>query len=421
MNREQVQNEALNTLKLFSGIGSLIMDTGVGKSKVAIDFIIDDPNIQTVLITSPRENLKANWYNEIILWSNSVGIFAESDLEPNTIPFMMGDKIVLVTFENIQTCYRWENRHFDMVIADEVHCCMTSEYSRIFLNNDFTYKVGLTATSDIKGKPEKLELYNLYCPIIYTFLTAEEYGVVNKTKIIVVDHILNNVHKIHIKTKKHDFFLGEQERYSYICKEFRRGQSLMASTGSTNYFEDADYWFWKGNGTPNQKEAARVYLKAVQNRKYFLLRLTSTKQIAIKLSEQLTQVNGNKVLVFSELTEQIDSICTHTVHSKHKNDINAQTLQRFNDGDIKVLGSCYSLTLGLNMKAVNIAIFESYLSSFTKAKQRRGRLNRLIADEEIATLYIIRLPNTQAETWFNGFVDKDEISEVIKSEDILKE
>ena len=373
--REEVLLTALNLFKMASGVGTIVLDTGVGKSKVAIDFVIESEDVKTILITSPRENLKANWYNELQKWCPSPSIFTE-DGDSATIPFIMYGKVVLITFENIQTCYKWSDRTFDLLIADEIHTIVTPEYSKIFENNTFKYKIGLTATPDIKGKPEKLELYNKYCPIIYTFLTAEQHGVVNKTKIVVIDHKLNNLHKIEIKTKKHHFFLGESERYSYICSELKRGQRLMASTGSTDFFDDAADWFWKGNGTPMQKSAARVYLTAIQNRKYFLLKLTSARAITKKLCDRLLTDKSNKILVFSELTDQINSICKHTVHSKHTKDHNVLTLQMFNDGSIKMLGSCYSLTLGLNMRSANIAIFESYLSSYTRAKQRKGRLKR---------------------------------------------
>ena len=194
--REDIQEEALNFLKMASGIGTLAMDVGVGKSKVAIDFVIETEDIKTILITTPRENLKKNLYNEIQKWSPSPSIYAEGGIPTNTIPFVMGGRVVLVTFENIQSCYKWNDYKFDAVILDEIHLIMTPEYSRLIEYNSFKYKIGLTGTPDVKDKPEKLELYNKYCPVIHTYLTAENDGIVNKTKIVVVEHILTNEHKV---------------------------------------------------------------------------------------------------------------------------------------------------------------------------------------------------------------------------------
>jgi len=108
------------------------------------------------------------------------------------------------------------------------------------------------------------------------------------------------------------------------------------------------------------------------------------------------------------------------VHSNNKPDVNTENLAKFNAGSIRILGSCYSLTLGLNMEAANTAIFESYQGSATAAKQRRGRLNRLSTDEE-ATIYIIKIAGTQGEEWFNKIVNHDEIAETIDSKLILNQ
>jgi len=401
-----------------NGIGTLVVSTGIGKCKIAIDFILENDDVSNILITSPRENLKVNWQNELIKWG-----LIELSKESNVYIANNG-RLVTIHFENIQTCYKWTNVIYDLIIADEIHLIATPEYSSIFRNNNnFKYKIGLTATPDIKGrqKEEKRTAYEELCPIIYTFLEGEAHGIINQTKIIVIDHFLTNNEKVEVKTKKGSFLFGELERYSYICTQYDRGIQLMAQTGSQSFFEDGANWFWNGNSrNPQQFLAARSFMTAISSRRNFLLNLNSTSAIAKSLARQLlSEQPDRKILVFSELTAQANKICKFTYHSKNKADVNKANLEALNKGEIHALGSCYSLTLGLNMTSVNTAIYESYQSSETASKQRTGRLHRLPVDE-VATIYVIRVKNTQSEKWFDKIVNKSSISEVIDSKIYLK-
>jgi superfamily II DNA or RNA helicase len=417
--REQIQKEALDALIENDGIGTLNIDTGVGKCKIVIDFMLCKKDISRVLITSPRTNLKENWKDEFKKWlpdwiitSNDHGI---SLTDPSS------GEIMEVYLENVQTAYKWpESNHlkFDLLVGDEVHLFMTPEYSNVF-KLKYKYLICLTATTDTKKKQDKHDLYEKYAPVIYTYDTAEEDNIVNKVRIVVINHVLDDNFKVWAGTKKKPFLQGEARAYEYLTKQIKRGQTLMAMQGSKDFFSDAAEWFWHGQGNSEQKEAARIYLSNITKRRSMLLNMESTRVIAGRLAGILYEANKeNKILVFSEMTGQADLICKNTVHSNNSADANAKTLEAFNNGKIRVLGSCYSLTLGLNMSGANIAIFESYQSSETLAQQRRGRLHRLVINDE-ATMYVIKVQDTQIETWFSGFIPKDEISEVIDSKLIL--
>ena len=435
MTREQIQEQALNCLIENNGKGTLVIDTGVGKSKIAIDYLnhlqrtkTNDVDRIQVLITVPRTNLINNWLEQINRWLELVtNLFQQETLRQivsqNTESIVVETQNFYITIETVQTSYKWIKQEvkFDVIIADEIHTYMTPEYSAVFALSG-KHLVGLTATPDIKGrdKADKLALYQKYCPIIYEYLEGEKDGVVNKVKLIVIEHTLDNLFKYQITTKKFNFSLGELEQYEYICKQLLKGQRLMIVEGSSNFFTDAANWYWKREGATSQKNAARVYLNAITARKNFLLSLSSTREITAVLAKKiLAEHSENKILIFSELTAQIDKICINTVHSNNKPEVNESNLARFNKGEIRTLGSCYSLTLGLNMKAANHAIFESYLGSETKQKQRKGRLHRLGVDET-AKLYMIRVVGTQADSWFDNMTSEDcELSDIISSKTIL--
>ena len=418
--REQIQKEGLEALLTNNGRGTLNIDTGVGKSKIVIDFINLKEDIIRILITSPRTNLKDSWTKELMKWLQwEIIESSENRLEladPDT------GRIIMVDLVNVQTAYKWPESspetEYDLIVGDEVHTFMTPEYSKVFKIKS-KYLICLTATTDIKRKNNKHERYEEFAPIIYIYNTAEEDGVVNDVKIITVNHVLNDYFKTVGGTKAKPFLIGEARNYEYLSAQIKKGQMLMGQQGSTSFFDDANLWFWQGLGTPDQKTAARIYLTAIRKRREMLLNLDSTRAIAKALTVSIYKHRPkSKILVFSEMTKQVDKICVHTYHSNNPEDVNTENLKKFNEGEIRVLGSCYSLTLGLNMSAVDTAIYESYQGSETLAKQRKGRLHRLDKDDQ-ATIYIIRVLGTQMEEWFWKFADKDQIVEEIPSAKII--
>lgn len=418
--REQIQQQAL---KAFSEApnqkGTICLSTGTGKSKVAIDFFKENRNIQSILITSPRTNLKENWRKELLKWGLDQWnpyTWVYRRTEEDDEPFIF--KIVM---ENIQTCYKWKNIEFDMIIADEIHTMMTPEYSWLFENVKYKYLMGLTATHDITNKNDKEFYYQKYCPVIFEYYDSADDGLINKTRFVIVNHILDDTYKSVTRLKKFVIVKGEREQYEYLTERIKAGQRMMLAQGSNDWFTDAADWFWNKRGTPEQKRAAMTYLNSIKARKEFLLGLASTSAIAKQIKEGiLKNVENSKVLIFSELTAQADRISNYTIHSLNNQKENQKLMDEFNEGKIRELGSCRSLTLGLNLKGATHAIMESYIGSATQSKQKKGRLDRLSSDD-VAEMWIIRVIGTQSDTWFNA-MSKDfelEDAEQIDSKLIL--
>ena len=348
------------------------------------------------MITSPRTNLKENWRKELEKWG----------FEPWTgdswVTQKTNGRLINITIENIQTTYKWVNAEFDLIIADEIHTMMTPEYSRLFDGVDYEYLMGLTATHDITKKNDKQFYYDTYCPVIYEYYESADDGLINKTRFVIVNHRLDNDFEVVGGTKAKPFMIGEKAQYEYLTKRMKDGQAKMMAQGSSDWFNDAANWFWRNNGTKEQKFAGMMYLNAIKYRKEFLQKLTSTRAIAQKIVHGvLTHVPESKILVFSELTEQIDKITASTVHSHNKEEINQLRMDHFNEGKLRVLGSCQSLTLGLNLKGATHGIMESYVGSQTRSQQKKGRLDRL-ATNDVAEMWFIVVRDTQSEKWFES-------------------
>jgi superfamily II DNA or RNA helicase len=273
--------------------------------------------------------------------------------------------------------------------------------------------MGLTATHDITDKNDKAEYYTKYCPIVYEYYESADDGLINKTRFFVVNHILSDHDEVLITSKKGSFLRGEAEQYVYLSDRIKKGQQMMLMQGSQSWFTDAADWFWKGRGDKEQKFAAMMYLNSIKYRKEFLQKLNSTANIAKKVKEGILAANEkSKVLIFSELTAQIEKITSKTVHSHNNATMNASRIDHFDIGDIRELGSCQSLTLGLNLIGATHGIMESYVGSETRSKQKKGRLDRLATDQ-IADMWIIRVVDTQGEKWFENMVKGFDLSKAV--------
>jgi len=398
--RGQIQEEALTTFKNQSTKkGTICLSTGTGKSKVAIDFIKENHDIFSVLITSPRTNLKENWRKELFKWGFE---HFGSDW------WIVDGRRVHITIENVQTTYKWHSS-FDFIIADEIHTMVTPEYSKVF-ELGTQWLMGLTATHDITEKNGKSAYYSKYAPVIYEYYESADDGLINKTRFFVVNHYLNNDYQVLTGPKTNRFLVGEADHYKYLTERIKKGQRQMIAQGSQDWFNDAASWFWKGQGDKEQKFAAMMYLNSIKYRKEFLLSLTSTAKIAEKVKNGILEADvSNKVLVFSELTAQVEKITQKTVHSHNSVAMNQSRLDHFDIGDIRELGSCQSLTLGLNLKGATHGIMESYVGSATRSKQKKGRLDRLASDQ-VADMWFIIVHDTQSEKWFESMVKGFDLS-----------
>lgn len=408
--KDKLQDKALAAFVEAGSRGTICLETGSGKSRVAVNFIRNQDDVTRILITSPRTTLQKNWYDELVKWGCEPwrdGVWhINFDTEKPS-------RVLHIEIVNIQTAYKWTDRKYDLVILDEIHTMMTPEHCKLLENNEFKYVLGLTATHDITDENDKKYYYDKFCPIVYEYYNSAEDGLINKTRFFIVNHDLSDNDRVIVTLKKIQYEKGELEYYNYLTERMKHGQNLMMKQGSEDWFKDASLWFWQGQGTTAQKGAAAVYMNAIKARKNFLLNLPSTGRIAKRISGNIrAEFPKAKVLVFSELTAQADRISKYTVHSKNSNKVNAQLIADFNSGSVRELGSCNSLTLGLNLVGATHAVMESYIGSATKSKQKKGRLDRLATDEH-ADMWIIKVPGTQSEKWFKKMTKKFDLDEAV--------
>ena len=447
-NKDEFQKEGLRLLRENNYTGVIVATTGSSKSKIAID-AIKEGNFKNILITSPRTNLKENWKEELKKW----GITYKTDVfryfYVKSATKNSGELCYpSIKFENIQTCYKWTKeqlQQFDLIVIDEIHVISYEYSSFITIARELGITcIGLTATPDTSNEFKRDVLYKLL-PILIEYHSAEEDGLVNKVNYIVYEHELSNDYKVLTGTKTNKWWIGEKAQYEYLTEKYNYAKRLMFAEGASDYWNTA--LVWMKNGTPSQRKAGTEFFRAVNNRKNFLWNLTSTAEIAIRLKHKTLGIrdkdflimefrranrnylnmgvlNYNKVLLFSELTTQASKLSSNVIHSnvgktaKITQQLNEETLKKFNNGEIRDLASVKSLTLGLNMIGVNWAIFESYSGSDVQGAQKNGRLHRLNVDE-VANVIIIVVKGTQCEAWYSNAFPFVKTPRIIKSIDEL--
>ena len=450
--KEEFQKEGLRLLQENNYTGTIVADTGASKSKIAID-AIKEGKFKNILITSPRTNLKDNWREELEKWGIKQYRIAIDPTEVvpgfDKLCWMYDLNIISIIFENIQTCYKWTKeqlQQFDLIIVDEVHC-IGNEYSAfITIARELNIScIGLTATPDKSNEFKRDVLYKML-PILIEYHSAEKDGLINKVNYIIYEHELSNDYKVLTGNKTNKWYIGEKAQYEYLTEKYNYAKKLMFNEGASDYWNNALMWMKTDN--PSQKKAGTEFFRAVNNRKNFLWNLTSTAEIAIRMKRKILQneiidlalmktrsnnfhreillskLVNNKVLLFSELTPQASKLSSNVIHSnvgktaKITQQLNEETLRKFNAGEIRDLASVKSLTLGLNMIGVNWAIFESYSGSGVQGSQKKGRLHRLSVDE-VANVIIIVVKGTQYESWFNNAFPFVKNPRIIKSADEL--
>lgn len=437
MTRNEIATISLQKLKEVNYNGTLVLEPGSGKSKIAID-CIKQGNFKNVLITSPRTNLKESWWKELDKWGYK---YFPGQRRPtygfgleNNDPYFEGTAMsynnkTFTRFEiqNVQTSYRWNKKQlnqFDFIIYDEVHTCGEEYFNLVKTARELNIPVlGLTGTPTLSDSWKKEVLYKTL-PIVYEYYSAENDGITNKIQYWVYEYNLTNDYKVLTGTKTKKWWIGELKQYEYLSEQYDKAKSLMYAQGADNYFEQALDWMNSKTCTKEQKEAGKKFFYAIRNRKEFLWNLTSSKTLALLIKNKILQfipgiynnspstlskfdnTNNNKVLLFSELTQQAEKLSSYSIHSnngknaKEAETINKDLLDRFNKGELRELSSCLSLTLGLNMVGASHAIFESYSSSKTNFIQKSKRLARLDRDK-IAHVIVIVPKGTQSANWAN--------------------
>lgn len=331
LEKQKIQDEALEALKVNDFYGGIVLPTGTGKTQVLVN---------SIKIINPASCLYT---------CDNVGL-RDKDFPAELEKWGGGHLSDVIRRLCYQSAYKLKDEYYDTLLMDEGDYAITPEYIKLLDNNEFKHIIFASATLP----DDKRKVIENYFPIVYEkqVKDVEDSSVINKANLYFVNFMLNRF---------------ENNKYLAYNETFKR---ILGN----NY----------GNVSGYDREKLQF---VTRNRKIFLSKLDSAKDVCQKLIAKLYKNPSNKILIFCSLSEQADRICKYSYHTKnHKEN---PYLDLFDTGSLRVLAVVGKIDRGRNLIGVNNVIFESPYESKTKMTQKSGRARRLDIDETSDFYFLI--------------------------------
>ena len=360
--RDEIQAEALDVAIKHKRCG-LGISMGVGKTLIGLQYIDHfqkaNMNKLKVLVVAPKLSIFDSW---------------RSDAEKFGISL---DNIDFTTYLSFN---KYNPHNYDLLVLDECHSLLYSHHT--FLAVYAGRVLGLTGTPPRYIKSEKGEMVQMYCPVMYKYITddAVDDAILNDYRIIVHKMPLATDNTLPVKMKNATFYTSEQKSYDYWTKRIMEAQSKK------------------------QEQIASV----------MRMRVMMDFRTKEKYTKHLLSEIEDKCIVFCNTQDQADRICIYSYHSN--NDESEDNLQQFKDGNITELSCVMQLNEGINIPDLRAGIIMHAYGNERKSNQRIGRLLRL-NPEDTAIVHILCYKNTVDERWVNEAL-KDLDPNKIKYHDI---
>lgn len=354
MNRDDIRDQVLSATS-----HSILCElpTGVGKSKIALDYmdnklkcLMDVHENLHILIVVPRLVLISNWESEFIKWGRA-----------NYLPYV--EFVTYVSFPKKVGIY-------DMIIFDEAH--HFSERCRDAFE-DFlsSYTLLLSATV---GRNMRYELRGLFADLQEFHITARtaiQEEILPDPKVYLIPLQLDNTRAnctiVKNKSQKVELRIPYSQRFAYSKIKNRR---IVIECTQQQYYDDMSSkiaWYKR-----------KMFMEVFKNK--FL----QESGIRLKwLSEQKTgfveillenYLQDQRTLTFCNGISQTEELGKYCVNSKNKD--SEENLEKFNAGRIKHITACNMLDEGVNLTNCRVGVYATLNSSDRMITQKLGRLLR---------------------------------------------
>lgn len=360
--RDTEQKSALNKWAGQGFIGSVIAGTGFGKSRVgvlAVQYALKDGGNALILV--PTVQLQDQFIEEFDKWG--------------------------VSHENVevmcyQSAYKLKNKHYSIVVCDEIHLGLSPEYRKFFENNKFNMLLCMTAT--LPEELEYRELLDKIAPTAYkiTLDKCVKLGIVSPYEITCVPVKLTD---------------EEAEEYKKINNKFIYWKYQL---GNFDAFNEAKRILASKSATGVQMQAAVQFYRLIRARK----QIVDFADNKINKFQQIYAANTDKkILVFGGANDFTDKLCDSipggmAYHSKKTKKQKELALESFKNDDINVLFSTKALNQGFDVPNANMGILCGITSKSLSMIQRVGRLIRF-QEDKIGKIVIIYVADSQEEKW----------------------
>jgi superfamily II DNA or RNA helicase len=359
MDRDTRQLEIANKFIKLNKSGTLIANTGFGKSRTGllIHKLIGSKN---TIVVVPTIELQTQWLKQVDKYCRVIVV--------NTLA------------NSLEEC--------NLLIMDEWHRYPGEYFKLSYENTKYKRLLGLTATIE---RQDGLHSELLKVAPIFENVTFEECILNNWTNEYLIYNIgldftdkeLHLYHNIERSLKSLEEFLGVG------ADAFNKAKVCLKSKDFKNV------------------SAGKKYFDLIKKRKELIYNAKNKLIVTKKIIENY---NTRKVLVFSQTTEFADNlqnllgdICL-TVHSKLNKKQRDFAIKRFKDNRTKIraISSVKSLIEGLDVPDCNIGIMTSGTSSKISQSQSLGRILRKNNRDEIALFFNLYIKNSQDLYWLKN-------------------
>ena len=411
--KDKIQRKGLNLWFAAGCRGTLEYATGVGKSRcgvLAAGWLTKLNPDANILVLTPTQTIRDQ------AWKEEFGKWGATAIFDNNVECLC-----------IQSAYKLKEKHYDLVIADEIHnyIPVTDEYMyfKFFENNTMDRLLGLSASIDKALLPR----LNTVAPIVDTINTnqAVELGLVSPFRIFNIPIELSMIEKLdydkHDKEFKKTFTLFDNDlNLMFRCLKTKSvfKQHLIRSFSLQNASKkDIGEVMNKYKSYPHRCNSAMKKRKEV-------IYHTAGK---LEVIEALCELFGKRYgVIFSQTAAFADMIgellgeeCV-VEHSKIKPPKRRKkNIDAFQDGttDVHWISAVKSLNEGANLNRVRFIIIGAGTSKIKDFIQRMGRSIRW-EDGKLALIIRLYAKDTQEEKWVKSSQDGYEVSNLFNYKDL---
>ncbi len=377
--KDKVQRAAIKAWEKVDKVGTCEIITGLGKTFIGLHALYTMPkNKDTHLFLAEVADRKRDLYADILKYNK---IFNRDVLRDYNLKFYC-----------YQSAYKWKEKSFGLVIADEIHDSLSPSYSQFYRYNKYKAIIGLSATINLNTKyilpsgreVTKKDYMNKIAPICYKYKlkTAKEEGTSRKLNIYVIGHALDNTEKYVIGgAPKKRFLQTEKASYDYWDSRVKR----------TYYMPDMTL--------EDKKKKDMMIRVTAKKRTDILYDMRSKVRVIKELLKHLT----SKTIIFGNSIDTLLKITPNVVSSRNSEEENLRIRNAFEKNKINLIGSFKKLKQGANLPGLDNCIIMSYYGISKDFIQRIGRLRD---DGTVGNIFIVVTKETQEEVWFSKMMEE---------------
>ena len=371
--RQQLQSEAFQTLLVGR---RLICDwgTGVGKSRVAVNFIDYLYTVEdrcNVLLLVGEDAHKENWRKE----------FAEAVGQEHADELLKG-----VTMECYASLSKYRASQWDLIVADEGHHLRSDARIDVLKTLSADRVLVLSATLSDRGDGELLiealqDRFGDFATLSCGLGDAISAGLLPRPEVNVVPVKL---------------YGGQNDRYDHLTDYLEKKKKEYREAARDNA------WMSRTDEELDAMEAK--YLHAGSMRKRFLggMKTGVARRIISDFAAQ-----GKRFICFCATVSQVEALGGENfISSKKSRKQNAEVIRRFNDKEIDSIYAVGMLREGQNLRDIDAGLIVQLDSKARSFVQMFGRVMRSKGTPVLDILYV---PETRDEDYlYNCLAELDE-------------